>query len=210
MKIGGIQFFVWCSTCQWKSAGKDNVKQGLSQKVNYISYVETQQQVGKETLKVWKGNPKGLEVRCKGCSSCCYFFQFRKALEGWLSSSGRTSVVASCCTWRTLVFIVLVLQPAFSMLHIGTLHAGACACWKGLCAWQAFWFSDHTCDCSFNLANPSKQETNYWSKRSRGVMFRPWEFAYLFMAMFDFQPMPHWPKISPLNFNFPLPMAAKM
>ena len=60
MKIGGIQCFVCCSTCQWKAAGKDNVKQGLSQKMNYISYVETQQQVGKETLKVLERKSEGL------------------------------------------------------------------------------------------------------------------------------------------------------
>ena len=46
------------TTGLWKSAGKGGVKQEYSQKVNYTTYVETQQ--------VWKGNAKGLEMKSEG------------------------------------------------------------------------------------------------------------------------------------------------
>ena len=58
--------------------------------------------------------------------------------RGCLSSSGKTSIVPSCCTLCGLVFIVLV-QPAFSMLRnlncllFGLLWCGLrCAVWCGM------------------------------------------------------------------------------
>ena len=56
--------FFWCST--WQSAGKDGVKQELSQKLNYTSCVMLKsKRFRKEIQRVWKWKPKSLERKSK-------------------------------------------------------------------------------------------------------------------------------------------------